>query len=215
MTNAPYTTPNSGNLQNKCCTKCKKVFPATAEFWCRARFGKYGFSAICKACHNVQRNEWNKNNPGYVRKQNTKYYSAHLSEIKVKQSVYRTSHLESLNIAKHNRRARKLGFISDLTKEQWSYALTYFDYKCAYCGEDLKLGQKMAKDHFIPEKMGGGTTASNIVPACHSAKGSLLPGCNTKKSSTTPEIWIIREFGKNKGRKILNKIQIYFENIKQ
>jgi hypothetical protein len=60
--------------------------------------------------------------------------------------------------------------IADLTIEQWEKALVYFGNKCAYCDGNYEY-----LEHYIPLSRGGGTTASNCVPAC--AK------CNARKDA--------------------------------
>lgn len=63
---------------------------------------------------------------------------------------------------------RKLNVISDFTSDQWEEALTYWNFKCAYCGKNPATDQ----DHFVPTVNGGGYTASNIVPACDHCNSS-------------------------------------------
>ena len=57
--------------------------------------------------------------------------------------------------------AKRAGCKADLTIEQWTEALEYFNHSCAYCG---LLYQVI--EHYIPLERGGGTTVSNCVPAC-------------------------------------------------
>lgn len=73
------------------------------------------------------------------------------------------------------RAAQKLGLVSDLTHEQWMQTLQYFKWRCAYCmKKDFQL-----IEHFIPLKLGGGTTISNCVPACIA--------CNARKRDAHPD----------------------------
>jgi hypothetical protein len=70
----------------------------------------------------------------------------------------------------HNKRTAALGLISDLTIHEWLEIIDQYGDSCAYCGDpwtDL--------EHVIPVSNGGGTTKSNVVPACR--------GCNTEKRS--------------------------------
>jgi len=67
------------------------------------------------------------------------------------------------------------GLLGNLTADQWKTAIAYFDARCAYCGRGHT---KLTADHFIPQHLGGHTTASNIVPACvfcNSWKGCRSP----------------------------------------
>jgi 5-methylcytosine-specific restriction endonuclease McrA len=73
------------------------------------------------------------------------------------------------------RRARKRSVVSDLTKDQWAEIVKSFGGRCAYCG----CLRALTMDHVIPLVLGGGHTASNIVPACrscNSSKQDRLPG---------------------------------------
>jgi 5-methylcytosine-specific restriction endonuclease McrA len=87
--------------------------------------------------------------------------------------------------ATHNRarqqNRRKL-LTTTLTVEEWQSALEFFDNKCAYCGIVLN---EVHRDHFIPAKLGGGFTSSNIVPAC--------PSCNKHKSARHPLDWLVMQ----------------------
>lgn len=73
-----------------------------------------------------------------------------------------------------NYRAKRRGLPATLTRKQWLITLDFYDWKCAYCGDDY---QHM--DHFIPFSAGGGTTADNCIPAC-------IP-CNCKKNKRLPD----------------------------
>ena len=77
-----------------------------------------------------------------------------------------------------NRRARKAALINDLTQEQWFGLLADFDGVCAYCQEN----KATEMDHFYPLSKGGGTTVSNIVPACKP--------CNKSKYNHDPLEWL-------------------------
>jgi 5-methylcytosine-specific restriction endonuclease McrA len=46
-------TPDAPQLKQ--CTKCREFKPATAEFFTRAKRGKFGFRAQCKACERAYR----------------------------------------------------------------------------------------------------------------------------------------------------------------
>lgn len=67
----------------------------------------------------------------------------------------------------------------DLTLEQWLATLQYFKALCAYC----QIRPYECLEHFVPLKLGGGTTASNVVPSCLSCnklKDNLHPAMVTK-----------------------------------
>lgn len=88
----------------------------------------------------------------------------------------------SEQVDRHNRRAKKLGALATLSREQWLKTRWYFDHQCAYCGYQCsRWGGEIYLDHFIPLRFGGGTTYSNCVPACQE--------CSARKSDWHPD-WL-------------------------
>lgn len=74
----------------------------------------------------------------------------------------------------------------DLTLEQWLETLRYFKALCAYC----QAKPYECLEHFVPLKLGGGTTISNVVPSCLSCnklKDHLHPALVTKIPRTDVE----------------------------
>src|SRR6266702_6536865 len=65
--------------------------------------------------------------------------------------------------------------IATLTLDEWLAILAYFNYLCAYC----KNVPFTVMEHITPFDCGGGTVASNVVPACHSCNGRK--GKNSRK----------------------------------
>lgn len=74
--------------------------------------------------------------------------------------------LEMKRITTARSLARTRGEQCDLSPEEWLSTLSYFDYRCAYCGGSYAL-----IEHFIPLGFGVGTVAKNCVPACQSCQG--------------------------------------------
>lgn len=37
-------------IPSKICTRCRREFPATSQYWAREKIGKYGFRSQCKEC---------------------------------------------------------------------------------------------------------------------------------------------------------------------
>lgn len=101
------------------------------------------------------------------------------------------------NIRQQNAIARKTGLVCDLTLTQWLKTIAYFKKRCAYCGEYTK---SIFIEHFIPVKRGGGTTASNCVPACTK--------CNTRKGNLLPDQI------KHIPRERLEKVRVFLEKQK-
>jgi hypothetical protein len=110
-------------------------------------------------------------------------------------------------------RARKRQLQDTLTLVQWSRAVSYFDSCCAICGRALNgLFHTAAADHWLPLSSADcpGTTASNIVPLCHG-----VDGCNNSKSNRDPVEWLEWKFGERKAKRILKRIEAYFEWVRQ
>jgi hypothetical protein len=83
-------------------------------------------------------------------------------------------------VALQNNRTRQLGLISDLTIEQWIELLERSQGCCAYC--QIYIGKEnLVLDHIVPVTKGGGTTMSNVTPACRE--------CNLSKKGMTLEEW--------------------------
>lgn len=83
---------------------------------------------------------------------------------------------ERQRVANHNARAVQAGLRADLSLAQWMETLADFNGLCAYCQE--RPYEHL--EHFIPLTAGGGTTISNVVPACGR--------CNWSKGSDDPDL---------------------------
>jgi len=118
-------------------------------------------------------------------------------------------------IKRHNYQARKAGLPYTLTTEQWQHALNYFNGCCAVCERQLNdmFGEfTKSADHWIPLSYEGGdnpgTVAENIIPLCHG-----VDGCNNSKGATLPMEWLQQKFSRYKSKKIIDKIQKYFDSL--
>lgn len=121
---------------------------------------------------------------------------------------------QQMKVAYQKRQARKLELPDTLTTEQWQYALDYFNGCCAVCGRPLKdlFGTHTASiDHWIPLSSPDclGTTADNCIPLCHG-----FDGCNGSKNYRDPVEWLNGKFGKRKAKTILERINAYFEIVR-
>lgn len=92
-------------------------------------------------------------------------------------SIYYST--ERSRMRKQRRRAKKANAEHSLTKEDWQFALEYFEYSCAYCG---RTGISLCQEHFVPLAAGGGYTKRNILPACKR--------CNYSKHQSPFNDWI-------------------------
>ena len=75
---------------------------------------------------------------------------------------------------KHN------GIEGRYTIDEWKTKLVEYDYRCAYCGDELL--DSISTDHTIPVSRGGSNNIDNIVPACRK--------CNSRKNNKTLEEYI-------------------------
>lgn len=190
--------------------------------------------------------EWVKNNPDAIRAMDKKKYEKQMRENpervrelqrkrgrkyiaknsethrdRSRESMrrWRASNRETHRLRESNRRARIKSLPCDLSEKDWLRALDYFNHSCAYCGSTPSFWVTLAMDHYIPlaSENCPGTTASNIVPACHSKTDvpDGNPGCNQSKSNKDPETWLNERFGKREARTIHNRIQSYFESVRR
>jgi 5-methylcytosine-specific restriction endonuclease McrA len=78
------------------------------------------------------------------------------------------------------KRGRKKNAPGNHTLEQWLDRVTFYGWRCAYCGTLLE-SETLTQDHRIPLSRGGSEWASNLVPACRS--------CNSRKHNTSEREW--------------------------
>jgi len=70
--------------------------------------------------------------------------------------------------------AIKSGLPATLTLEEWLETIEYCEHRCAYC----QIVPFALLEHILPDKLGGGTTKENCVPACSA--------CNAEKRGCIP-----------------------------
>ena len=61
-------------MKTKICTKCKKEFPATLEYFYKQKLGLHGLYSICKECYNERDIKYYKENVNKVRERAKRYY---------------------------------------------------------------------------------------------------------------------------------------------
>lgn len=158
--------------------------------------------------------EYNAANREAINEQKRVYHARNRDRINAKKREYLAANPHIMRAQNNSRRARKRRFCSDFTAEQQLFAIEYWNNCCAYCGRqfyDLFGERVLAFDHFIPlsNQDCPGTTASNMLPACHG-----VDSCNLHKNARDPEEWLVSQFGKRKARAILGRIETYFEVLK-
>lgn len=198
---------------HKICSVCLKELPATNEYFYTHKTGQYGLGGKCKEC---RKQEYEGRKPYY---QN--YHVAHRdernnsarerdkkrrSERSASHKKWRHKNPEKWRLIVSRRRSRKLLSVDDLTEEQWTTTLTHFGGCCAVCGKPPGLWHIIVKDHWVPVSLGGATTATNIVPLCHSTQGGI-GGCNNEKHNRPALEWLTAKYGKRKGKATFKMIQ--------
>jgi hypothetical protein len=219
----------------KRCTKCGQVFPATPEYFFRASKNKDGLNFWCKRCLNAATRQWERNNPDKVsatkkktrakfadkiREYNQKYYQENREVILKRSAEWRKANLAHLLVMNTKRRSKRYNLPRDFTADQWQECLEYWGGKCCICGREHDFWHIIVREHWIAvndkRPNNPGTVAWNMLPMCHSAKGSPKddPGCNQSKWQHDPIEWLERKLGKRKAAKKLAEIEAYFGWVK-
>ena len=153
---------------------------------------------------------YNRKNAKILRKKKRTYYLRNRPTIAVKTKAYVQQHPEKYRIIKQRHKALKRQLPHTFTEQQWHYALQYWGYACAVCGNQQGFLWTLSMDHFIPlsDPDCPGTVAENILPLCFGDGG-----CNNSKRHTPPAIWLEQRLGKAKARKKLKEIAAYFAHV--
>lgn len=79
-------------LSVKTCTKCKKEYPATPEYFPRHKHTKDGLQYVCKTCNREAARQWRLENPDRVRETKRKWRMEHRDEYrKIKRAYYQAN----------------------------------------------------------------------------------------------------------------------------
>jgi hypothetical protein len=161
------------------------------------------YRATRKEYNSEYNREYYQRNREQIRQSHQKWYQSNLEENRKRKAIY-------TNL----RRKLKLSLPTNFSLSDWSYALEYFEHKCAICGREANSdGLSMSMDHWIPisdpRPDNLGTVPENIVPLCHG-----LDGCNNSKSNLDPKIWLIRKLGAEAGLAKLAEVEAYFQHLR-
>jgi hypothetical protein len=205
----PTTTPPL-----KRCTKCGREFPATPEFFHKNARGKNGLRGYCNTCERESDRHWYAEHIEQRHENSRRYRARHPEQWHELNRCYKAEHSEQINAINQRRRARVRGLPNTFTGDQAIAALTYWRWKCAYCGVSLaQLSMfeniRTHMDHYIaitdPRPNNPGTVAENMLPTC--------ADCNLNKHNYDPIDWITRTFGARKAKKIIAAIEAYFASL--
>lgn len=216
----------------KRCTKCGIEYPATNDYFYKNGHNREQLQAECKLCtrkrsadyreNNHEQciktvQDWRDNNIEKSRQISSNYYYEHRDERIEYANSYGKNHRQERreyereywgkNRQKQrakgqSREARKRGLPHDFTVNDWIIALEYFEYRCAYCGNETR---EMEQEHFIPLSKGGGYTPGNIIPVCKS--------CNASRQNKDIVQWLAKRYNPHDTQIILYKITQYFNFI--
>ena len=126
------------------CTRCKKNYPATKEYFFGNYKGKFKLQAICKICQNELSLEWRKKFPEKRKAQYNKYNKENKEKIRVKVALYRNNNLDKLKIARQRIRKEQKQKWNDILENKGMLA-------CSRCGYD-KCFNAIEFHHINPEK---------------------------------------------------------------
>lgn len=135
-----------------------------------------------------KRKEYNKKNKDIIAKKKKAYVAKHKEKYAAYYRKWARQNADKCKAKRHKRDAMSKNLACTLTPEQWQGILEKFDYSCAYCGTKENIHQ----EHFIPLSKGGGYTAQNIIPACHS--------CNSSKQNFDFKDWYKKQDNYSKKR---------------
>lgn len=179
----------------KQCTRCRKVFPATTEYFHRQTVDGYkGLRSHCKLCRVTE---------GELR------YKEKRDHILSVSRQWTRANLDKARFTAQRRIARKRSLPFVFEDRDWDIALRYFNGCCAYCGAQQSFWSKLHADHYIPVSSSDcpGTVPTNIVPACVS--------CNTSKNNKKAYQWMEHKFGKRKASEAEQRIRKYFSSLEK
>jgi hypothetical protein len=163
--------------------------------------------------------KWSREHTEYNRIRAREWRETHLERAKENGKRWKEAHpnYKPSPTIIHRRRARKQQLPDAFTPQDWNRAVDYFHGCCAVCGRqanDLFGTHTLALDHWIPLfdscPDNPGTVPWNIVPLCHGENG-----CNNSKGRKKPQKWLIEKFGKHHAKQILERIEVYFEWVRE
>ena len=80
----------------KRCRKCGIEYPATPEYFFRAKRGKYGVSSWCKGCKTAANRAWYEDHKEQHHAVTHKWYEEHRQQVLASQAEYRATHKDEI-----------------------------------------------------------------------------------------------------------------------
>ena len=179
------------------CSKCKKEFPLTNEYFHKDKSTRTGFRSSCKECEQKYRNsrkdqikEYRETHKEEIKKQRREFYKNNKDKCLEKARVYRSNNKESVlkrrkEYYQENKEQIEIGRIKykyDIDIDTYNSLLQLQNNKCAICGNELKTGKGgKAIDHCHGSKKVRGI----LCTQCNTAMGLLKENINTLQSMIT------------------------------
>lgn len=198
------------------CSGCNQPYPLTHDYFARTKYARDGFETRCHKCNKNRTDKlgrvkrWQRKFPEKVRE----YSRRNKKRLAEYHREYNAKNPSRRRVNYHNRRARQHSLPDTFTYIQWNACLEYWHGCCAVCGNQLRdlFGDVIPHaDHWIPITYQGagnpGTVPTNMICLCNS--------CNCSKNDSVPEQWLVKRFGKRKANVIIQRIEAYFEWVKQ
>jgi 5-methylcytosine-specific restriction endonuclease McrA len=144
-----------------------------------------------KEAERERNRSWQRANRRKIAAINKRSYQKHKEKRKAEAVAYREKnkekckaciarwiekHREQYNFRKRKRRVRKAQAVGMHTFAQWMSKVSFYGWKCWYCGIGLTM-KSLTKDHAIPLTRGGTDYVANLLPSCRK--------CNSHKHTRT------------------------------
>ena len=137
--------------------------------------------------------------------------AANPEKIRIENRQHRERNPFGIGVCSANNRAKELGVLSTLTKEEWKQVVEQNSYCCHICGEKVSFEicspLRLSIDHVIPFSKGGLNVKENVLPAHWS--------CNHSRHNMTLEefdSWIQKvisyrgkDYGKSKESELVSQ----------
>ena len=226
---------DSSSPETKICSQCHQEKLLTDFAWRNHRKGtRQSKCRLCRAAWNyanrerlslIQKEYYEKNKEKILAQQSiyhennkesqqnyqAEYYKSNAEKLCREAKIWHSNNPDKVREHRQRRKTLERNLPCDFTTTQRQFMLKYWNHACAYCGNQEGLLWRLADDHFIPLVSSDcpGTIATNMLPACHSAtRGG--GGCNSRKRSADPHVWLRRQFGDKQAAKIEKAITAYF-----
>lgn len=175
----------------RCCGRCKRVLPATREYFSTHRIGKGGLQSYCKDCYAELQRKYRQESRDKVqateKRRNKKPSRLESQRVRGRKNYYADPNRKiKKRVGNHKRKARVLAAEGTHTHEELLELFEIQEEHCGYCGIRMfpELERDMTVEHVIPLSRGGSNWIDNILLACMF--------CNFSKNDRTLAEWEAR-----------------------